>query len=364
MKLCIITCYDQPDYIRARTLRSAAALVDGVDVVVVKNSRTGLLRYAEVFVKVLRARLFDKPDAYLLTFRGYEMLLPIRLLSLGKPLIYDEFINPIEWVSYEHKKIGRYNPLTGLLWLYYRVLLAWTSLILTDSDSHADLSAGMMKVRRDKFVTVPVGTDEAVFSVPQAEHAENETFTVFYYGNMLPLHGLDYVIEAAVKLNHEPVKFVIVGGSSKVAHDIAYAVGNGANIDYKAWVEFEKLPGLMQEADICLAGPFGNTFQSSYVITGKAYQYLAMGRPIIVGKNNESGAFTDKTNALVVPQGDGEALAQTIRWALANQAKLAAIGKAGRELYDSEYALPKITEHLEAGLSGRGLTKLGAGTDR
>ncbi|MCK9540296.1 hypothetical protein, partial [Dokdonella sp.] len=157
MKLCIITCYNQPDYIRARTLRAAAAEIEGVEALVVKNSRTGLLRYPEVFWRLLKTRLKDRPDAYLLTFRGYEMLLPVRLLSIGKPLIYDEFINPIEWVSYEHKKIGKYNPLTGLLWLYYRLLLACTSLILTDTESHADLSAGMMKVRRDKFLTLPVG---------------------------------------------------------------------------------------------------------------------------------------------------------------------------------------------------------------
>jgi glycosyltransferase involved in cell wall biosynthesis len=275
------------------------------------------------------------------------MLLPVRLLSLGRPLIYDEFINPIEWVSYEHKKIGKYNPLTGLLWLYYRLLLAWASLTLTDTESHADLSAGMMKVRRDKFLTLPVGTDEANFTTEGLMQAENDVFTVLYYGNMLPLHGLEYVLEAAVAMNHEPVKFVLVGGNAKVAHDVAFAVGNGANIDYKAWVDYDQLPKLMNEADLCLAGPFGDTFQAQYVITGKAYQYLAMGRPTVVGQNKESDVFTDRKNALIVRQGNAEALVGAIRWAMDHKAELRMIGKQGQELYHQELSVKRITERLE-----------------
>lgn len=363
MNICIITCYNQPDYIRARTLRAAAGLIDGVGVTIIKNSRKGLLRYPEVLAKVLRARLRDKPDAYLLTFRGYEMLLPIRLLSIGKPLLYDEFINPIEWASYEHKKISPRNPLTWALWLYYRVLLAVTDLILTDTTSHADLSARMMRLRRDKYLTLPVGTDETVFTAQPADAAKNDTFTVFYYGNMLPLHGLKYVIEAATAMKDDPVKFVLIGGSETVAADVAKAKKNGASIDYRPWVEFDTLPDLMRRADLCLAGPFGDTFQAQYVITGKAYQYLAMGRPTLIGTNEESDVFTHQQDILMVPQADTQALAETIRWAMDHPRELRAIGKAGQELYYREFSVARIAERLKSSLVGLGL-QLGAGADR
>jgi glycosyltransferase involved in cell wall biosynthesis len=349
MKLCIITCYNQPDYIRARTLRTAAALIDEVEVVTVKNRHTGLLRYLEVLWKVLKTRLIERPDVYLLTFRGYEMLLPIRLLSVGKSLIYDEFINPIEWVSYEHKKLGKNNPLTWGLWLYYHVLLSWTSTILADTNSHADLSAEMMKIKRSKFVVLPVGTDETTFTNKDKE-LKNDVFTVFYYGNMLPLHGLSYVIDAAVRMSNDKVSFVLVGGNAKVANDVACAVSNGANIEYQPWVVYEQLPQLMKRADLCLAGPFGDTFQAQYVITGKAYQYLAMGRPTVVGVNKESGVFTDKKDALLVPQADTDALVRTIRWAMKNKEKLADIGMSGRKLYQSQLSVERISEKLEPAL--------------
>jgi glycosyltransferase involved in cell wall biosynthesis len=359
MKLCVITCYDQPDYIRAITLRAASSRLEGVDLVVVKNTRTGILRYAEVFLKMAAIRLRSRPDAYLLTFRGYEMLLPVRLLSLGKPLIYDEFINPIEWVVKEKRRVRAKNG-SGRLYVatvrlvsriiaavvassafkyLYRKLLQSVDVVLTDSSSHAGVSAKLTGLDPDKFFVVPVGTDETVFAEGGSrKHDKDDSFTVLYYGNMLPLHGLSHVIDAATKMSEDSVRFVLVGGNSQVVDDVASAIKKGAKIEYKSWVDFDKLPGLMQSADLCLAGPFGDTFQSRYVITGKAYQFLAMGRPTVIGANLESDVFTDKVNALVVEQGSSKALVEAIRWAMANEKKLHEIGIAGRDLYSSRYS--------------------------
>jgi glycosyltransferase involved in cell wall biosynthesis len=363
VKICVITCYKQPDYVRAKTLRAALAGIDGVDVIVVKNSTTSLGRYFQVIMRVLRTRHSENPDVYLLTFRGYEMLLPIRILTLGKPLIYDEFINPIEWVAYEHKKISPNSPLMWLLKGFYRLLLGSVNMVLTDTASHAELSARLMGMRPDKFLTVPVGTDETTFDASTLENSEKNEFTVLYYGNMLPLHGLKYVMEAAAQLSGEAVKFVIVGGSDKTADDVRKAVTNGANIEYHKWVEFERLPTLMREADLCLAGPFGGTFQSDYVITGKAFQYMAMGRPMMIGRNKESGVFHDKHDALIVRQADTEAIADSIRWAMGHRTELSGIGRAAQEFYARNYSTKTLSYILQTGLANAGLLQSRSGSD-
>ena len=105
MKLAIITCYKHPDYVRAKTLRAAARSLDNVEVIVVKNTQRGVLRYPEVLWRVLWVRLRLRPDVYLVTFRGYEIFPFVRTLSIGKTMWYDEFINPIEWAMMEHKKL-------------------------------------------------------------------------------------------------------------------------------------------------------------------------------------------------------------------------------------------------------------------
>ena len=51
--------------------------------------------------KTWRARRQQKPDVYLLTFRGYEMLPFYALLIAGsQPVVFDEWINPLEVVAW------------------------------------------------------------------------------------------------------------------------------------------------------------------------------------------------------------------------------------------------------------------------
>lgn len=348
MHLCIITCYKQPDYIRAKTLRSAAGTIEDVEVTVIKNKSNGLKRYLEVLVEVIKIRLRQRPDVYLVTFRGYEVLLPVRLLTAGRPLIYDEFIHPMEWLAFEHKKIKRDGIVMKAFSVFYWVLINTVQLVLTDTKSHADLSAKLTRVDRKKIASLPVGTDENTFFAAKATSKSNQELTVLYYGNMLPLHGLEYVIEAAVKLKRRPVRFILVGGNEKTKDMVDAAIEKGANIDYKKWVNYKELPIFMKQADVCLAGPFGNTYQAQYVITGKAYQYLAMARPIIIGENKESTVFTDRVNALVVPQADSSALASAIEWGVDHPNELKALGQEGRVLYEKKYRNDKLSKQLRS----------------
>lgn len=346
MRICIITCYKQPDYVRAKTLRAAAAEIDGVDVVVVKNKSKGVKRYLEVMVDVLNVRLQQKPDVYLVTFRGYEILLPIRLLTIGKPLIYDEFIHPMEWLAFEHKKIKPNGFAMKMFTIFYRLLLKSVRLTLTDTESHADLSAQLTRLNRRKIVSLPVGTDEDTFTVTNDVSDGSGDMKVLYYGNMLPLHGLEYVIEAAIKLKNVAARFVLIGGDNNTVKLVDAAIEKGAKIDYKKWVNYEELPALVNQAGVCLAGPFGDTYQAGYVITGKAYQYLAMGRPIIVGRNRESGVFVDKKNALIVQQASSSALSEAVMWAVNHPMELKALGLAGRKLYEDKYSNKVLSGRL------------------
>lgn len=347
-KICVVTCYKHPDYVRAKTLRAAVEALSNTTLIEVKNKNTGVLRYGEVFLKTIAARIRHRPDVYILTFRGYEMLLPIRLLTLGKPLVFDELINLVEWVVLEHGKIKKDSVAARLLRWVYRAMLQSTSGVIADTKSHAELSAELVDLPKSKFYPIAVGTDEATFTAVKPR--KSKEFTVFYYGNMLPLHGLRYVIEAAKELKSEPIKFVLIGGNDKTAADVRRAVDTGANIEYKKWVQFAELPGLMASADVCLAGPFGNTLQAQHVITGKEYQYLAMKRPTIIGKNEDSGVFSDRKNAIIVEQGSATALKEAILWAYSNQDKLNDIAQAGHDLYQKEFSTPAIAKQLQLAL--------------
>ena len=347
-KVCVITCYNDPDYVRARAIRSALEKMNGVELLVVKNSKKGVLRYLEVLMLLIKTRITQRPDHYILTFRGYEMLPFVWLICLGKPLIFDEFINLIEWVAYEHKKIKPHSLPYKVLWSYYRVMLHMPKVILTDTEAHAEYSAELMRMPRAKFVAIPVATDESVFHASADPNKHVDTpLEIFYYGNMLPLHGLLYVIDAAVQLKDLPFHFTVVGGKDAAKNATTKAIQSGANITYKKWIPFEQLPGYVHNSDVCLGGPYGGTVQAEMVITGKTYQFMASGKTVVVGKIKSTTPFVDKENCLLVEQASSESLATAFRWALENREKLNEIGKNAAEIYQKELSVAVVAERLQ-----------------
>lgn len=355
MKIAVITCYKQPDYVRARTLRTAFAAAPDVEVLIIRNRRHGIWRFIEVPLKILKARWRDQPDAYVITFRGYEMLLYMVLTLVRKPIIFDELINFTEWME-EHGKLKAGSRAYRLFRRWNAAVVRHARFILADTEAHARHSASLNRLRIDRYRTIPVGTDETVFYRREVEKSSPGIFTVFYYGSMLPLHGLDYVLEAARLLKDQrDINFRFVGGGTQAAQACAAAVQAGARIKHEAWLPVEELPTAALQAGLTMGGPFGNTTQSQFVITGKTYQFLALGTPVLIGQNEVSGSFQDKDNCLMVPQADAPAIAEAVLWASRHPQELAQIGQAGRQLYEKQFSQTIVT-HLAKSIVG-GLAK-------
>lgn len=345
--IAVVTCYRQPDYVRAIALRQAAAATGDFDrVIVVKNRSSGVARYLQVVRQLIALRGRNRPDAYLVTFRGYEILPAVLALAGGRPVFYDEFINPVEWFVHEHRKFGQRSLRARLLRSVFRRLGRRTAGILTDTVSHADYSADLMGLDRSRFYPVPVGTDDATF-VPVAATPTRAGLRVLYYGSMLPLHGLPVVLEAAVAVSDRvDITLVLVGGGEGTTTLISNASAAGAAIEYSAWVDYDKLPSLIAGCDLMLGGPFGGTVQSDYVITGKTYQFLASGVATVIGRNREADIFADRVDSLLVDQDDPGALADVFRWAADHKPELATIGQAARALYERDFSAGVVADRL------------------
>lgn len=348
-RVAVVTCYRHPDYIRAITLRNAVADL-GHEPVVIKNRSRGARRYLEVAGDLWRLRR-DRPDAYIVTFRAFEILPIVLALAGRRPVVYDEFINPVEWFVEEHHRLRPGSLPARALRGAFRAMMRRCAVVLADTDSHAEHAAELMELPRALWRVVPVGTDEETFAPEPRRPAS--PFRVLYYGSMLPLHGLDVLLEAAVQLgDRADIAFDIVGGDDDDRMRVEAAIARGARVDYRSWVPYEELPALFATCGLAVGGPLGDTVQSRYVITGKTYQFLASGVPTLVGANLESGVFTDREDALVVPQGDAAAVAAACAWAAEHPQELSELGRRGRELYERRWSRPQIARALGAALAG------------
>jgi glycosyltransferase involved in cell wall biosynthesis len=348
MNIAVITCYDQQDYIRAKGLRAAFGAAPDVELRVVRNRHKGLLRYIEVPLRILALRFRGWPDAYVITFRGYEMLLFMCLTFTRKPIIFDEMINFVEY--YQEHGVVKSGTLPYKL---LRVLYAWQlrrcHTVIADTDAHADYSAEVCAIPREKYLVLPVSADEQLCRpYPEIKRVQ-KPFTVFYYGTLTPLHGAEWVLEAAKLLKDNPdIHFNIVGGRDKARQACEEAVKAGAHVTYEEWLPFDQLFRRAAAAGLCLGGPFGKTLQSQFVITGKTYQFLASGAPVLVGQNKVSGQFKDKQNCLLVPPADPQAIADAISWAAAHPKEMARIAQTGRALYENHFAQSIVNDKVRA----------------
>ncbi len=359
IKIAVVTCYKDADYIRSRVIRNAFAKSSRYQPFVIKNSKTGFLKYPEVLWHLRKLLKTESIDAIFLNFRGYELLPFVLFMARKRPVIYDEFSQPVEAVE-EHRmqKSGIVSWLMGL-WKYFAGPYYWMlnhcALVLIDTKSHADYAARISRTNRSKYLGIPVSTDETIFK--PGTPPSNDSFSVFFYGNVLPLHGLETILDAAVTVANDPgVSFYIVGGDRETKNMVKSAVRSGANISYEKYLPIEEIADRMRQSDLFIAGPLGDTPQAQHVITGKTYQSLACRVATVVGDNEDTAIyFDDKVNCLKVPQADAAALAKAIRWAAKNPQLIKNIAEKGHRTYVSTFSNESVAKQLFNALENVGL---------
>lgn len=353
--VCYVHSYYSPRYVRTESLVKALRQIEGLKLYLARNTSKGYRRYLETLWKLLKIRILHNPPCYMLGFRGYEFFWIVRLMTLGRVLIYDHMMSPYDSLVNE-KRTVRGNGLPGrLIRLYEKSVLLASDVILTDTEIHRQFFHELFGIPLEKIAAVPVGTDEDVFQLNDSTEAAvpSDRLELLYYGSFLPLHGIDVILKAAALLREKPVRFTLIGGDRldlSGFHQKLRQLGLD-NVIHIDWVEYEELPRYIARSDLGLGGPFGDTGQAGRVITGKTFQFLAMAKPVLVGYHAGDDGFEDRVNCLQVPRGDEKALADAIAWALENREHLKGIGRAGYELYRLRYSVLQISEKLKGVIS-------------
>jgi len=343
IKVCYVLSYMAPNYVRTASLVQSLKFLSNVELFEARNTRKGLIRYIETFVKFVKIRFKENPDIYIIGFRGHEIYWFLRIFALKKVFIFDEMMSPADSLLNERKSLGRVAG--GLIDCVERGLLKNADYILTDTKLHKGFFHRNFGLDKDKIGVIPVGTDEQLFNLERykdKERGENDNFIVFFYGTFLPLHGINIIVQAAKLVEEFPIEFILVGGRGKeeALKEFRKEMKEGQmrNIEHYEWLEFKKLPTYIKNADLCLGGPFGGTAQAKRVVTGKTYQFLAMGKPTVIGKIEEDFGFRDRKNCLLVEQRKPKELADAILWAYHNKGFLSEIGENGRKLYFKNFS--------------------------
>ncbi|MEM7689358.1 MAG: glycosyltransferase [Pseudomonadota bacterium] len=262
-------------------------------------------------------------SALLLPYPGIMEILLIAPIAkaLGLKVILDAFLPIYDTVVGDRSLVGP-GLMAKTIWLMERAMLRLADIIVVDTDSHGAYFADEFGIPVDRIETVLVGA-EPLFS-PAAKLLPVEDILgpddgrpiVLFYGQLIPLHGVPTIIEAA-RLSDDSARWIIIGrGQLQPLVEGRVREGGEAlarKLTWIPWVDYEKLPSVIARADLCL-GVFGASDKSARVIPNKLFQQAAMGKPVLT---RSSPAVDPLARAfpqaiLTVPADDPQALADAV----------------------------------------------------
>jgi glycosyltransferase involved in cell wall biosynthesis len=263
-------------------------------------------------------------DVMIVGYPGHFDMPSARRIARGRPLVF----NPL--VSLEDTLVGdrgRYRPGSAgaaVLRQIDRLAFRRADLVVADTAQHARFFAERFELPRDRVDVCLLGAEDRIF---RPGWQPPGAFEALFVGKLIPLHGVETILEAGRIASELP--FRVVGSGQ----EDALLQSRPPNVEWDRWVDYDDLPQHYQSAG-CALGIFGTSAKARRVIPNKAFQALACGTPLVTGDTPAARELlTHELDALLVPVGDAEALAAAVR-RLAGDPELARrLGEAGRATY-------------------------------
>lgn len=236
-----------------------------------------LISYPILLIRFLKT---EKPDVLFIGYMGHFDIIIVYLLAKirGIPIVWDAFISLYDTLVNDRKLISNNHILARTIHLVEKISCFCADLIVLDTDTHAKYFECKYKLKRNKLCATFVGVEPELFYKSYSRPIPN---SVLFYGQFIPLHGINTIIEAAKMLENNGIHFTLIGsGQEASAIDEKINYLKIKNITRINWVNYEELLNEINKACVCL-GIFGESGKASRVIPNKVFQILATGKPLI-----------------------------------------------------------------------------------
>ncbi len=288
----------------------------------------------------------NPPDLFCLIAAFYK-LVPGR-----KRFVYDhhDLAPEMYMVRFEHGgNRWAHRALCGLEWLSHR--LADHVIVVNESYKRMAMARGGVPERR--LTVVRNGPDVALLNathdaLPSLGTAGRTVLA--YVGVMGYQDGLDYLLRALSHLVHDLGRTdfgcVLIGHGDAYA-DLRTTVSDLALDDYvtfTGWVDYERVGGYLQAADICVAPEPSNPY-TDLSTTIKMMEYMALGKPIVAFELPEH-QWTAREAALYARPNDELEFARQIAGLMDDPERRQHMGAYGRNRIETELAWPYQAKHL------------------
>ncbi len=224
----------------------------------------------------------------------------------------------------ERRKLAALAAREAFVYRRARGLVALTALLADDIREAYAL---------DTPTTVaPDGVDLEAARAARREHPPHDRPLLLYLGSLHPWKGVPTLVEALVHLRR-PARLKVVGGNNERIAELralAQRLGVADRVLLSGPCPPAERFAVIQEADVCLLPLSTTSIGSRYTSPLKLFEYLAMGKPVVVSDLPSMRAVvTDGETALLARAGDPSAFAGAIERILADRALAERLGANG-----------------------------------
>ncbi len=232
----------------------------------------------------------------------------------NKKITIDFFISLYDTFISDRKIFRRGSLVAHLLYRLDVLTLRLADEIICDTKAHSYYFIRFFKADRNKVKVLYLEADKTYYDpslYPKYDY-DGKILNVLYFGSILPLQGVEVIIDAILLLKkRKDIRFVIIGPLKKMQKkQLAFA--NAVTFDYLSQRE---LAFEISRADLCLAGHFNAEIgKAARTIPGKAYIYRSMNKPIILGDTPANHELFESNQGEIIfcPRGDSVSLADRI----------------------------------------------------
>ena len=279
------------------------------------------LRLAAAETRLL-ARRVNGADALIVGYPGHFDLMAARRAAAGRPIVFNPLVSLADTFVSDRRRFRANSLAARVLERVDRAAFGAADLVVADTEAHARFFAQLTDTPIEVCF---VGAEDRLFT-PGWSPAD--PFKVLFVGKLIPLHGVETILEAARLLPDVPFRLI---GSGQLGPLLD---SRPPNVEHVSWVDYETLPAELRHAG-CALGIFGSSDKALRVIPNKAFQALACGTPLITGDTVAARELiVDGESALLVAPGDPAALAHAVRRLAENPELARKLGAGGRAAYE------------------------------
>lgn len=303
---------------------------------IVSYRRHYLWRFLEVAAKLLYARITGKwrdVDAVFVGFMAQPILPLVRVLWRGT-IVCDAFFSLYDTMVYDKRRAKPGSLLARVCFWLDRMMVQHADLCFTDTNEHAAYFRETFGPGQARLVRLWVSATDK--PLPTRRANESTTTNVFFWGNYIPLQGVETIVQAAHELSNEDVAFTLTGrGQTRAACEQLCRDLGVSSIRFVDWMTLDEINQQAHHSDVAL-GIFGATPKAARVIPNKVYQALAMGIPVIT-RNSPAAAelLRDGHDALLIDAASPLALADAIRWVRDHRNEAEAMAVRGQQTFNT-----------------------------